>query len=173
VVQMLSILIIGLCVGWLGGLSVSPVVATIIASIVGIAGGVVAGIRAVSRDHPADGSRSVVGNAEARPAAVLALGIAIAAPLGIMARTYGIFEPQAAKSASPTTPTAGNAGTGALFGVTVEQCTELLAMTDFPNAEAYRTKLAGSDKWGRLIEAEIPDTDKLKSIVEAICGQIE
>lgn len=164
-IQLLSLLIIGLGVGWLAGLSVSPVIATILASLVGIAGGIAAGARSVSRAASEATVPASIASMDARPAAVLVLGIALAAPLGIVARTYGVFEPAGKEGGG--TP----AGQGVLFGVTAQQCEELRAMAGFPNDRVYRTRLAGSGEWGRLLEAEITDTPQLKAIVEAICAK--
>lgn len=166
-IQLFSLLIVGLSIGWLAGLSVSPVIASILASVVGIAGGIVAGARSLSRDSSSGSPSGSLTQLDARPAAALVLGIALAAPLGIVARTHGVFEPAGKeRSASP-------AGQGVLFGVKAEQCEELRAMAGFPNDRAYRTRLASSGEWGRLLEAEIKDVAHLKAIVEAICSKDE
>lgn len=166
-IQLLSLLIIGLSIGWLAGLSVSPVIATILSSLVGIAGGIVAGARSLSRENSSGSSPVSLAQVDARPAALLVLGIALAAPLGILARTSGLFEPS--EKASSSAP----ADQGVLFGVNAVQCEELRAMDSFPNERIYRTRLANSGDWGRLLEAQVTDTPQLKSIVEAICSKDE
>lgn len=166
-IQLLSLLITGLSIGWLAGLSVSPVIATILASVVGIAGGIVAGARSLSRDDSGGSQTGGLAQIDARPAAVLVLGIALAAPLGIVARTHGVFEPAGkGRSSSPVEQ-------GVLFGVNAEQCEELRAMAGYPNERIYRTRLAGSGEWGRLLEASVQDVARLKAIVEAICSKDE
>jgi hypothetical protein len=169
--QLLSVLVIGLGVGWLAGLSVSPVIATVLASLVGVAGGIAAGVRSVSRDADAGTGPSRAAQVDARPAAVLVLGIALAAPIGIVTRTHALLEPADARRVGA--PPAAPARQGVLFGVTVEQCEKLRAMADFPNERAYRDLLATAGDWGRLLEAEIEDTSRLKAIVEGICARDE
>ena len=72
--QLIAILMIGLGIGWLAGLSVSPVVGTVLASLLGVAGGIVAAARSL----PAEASAaSFLSGVDARPAAVLVLGIAL------------------------------------------------------------------------------------------------
>lgn len=88
----------GFCLGWLTGLSLSPVVEVVIGGAVGVIGAVVSALSgvAVKRDDNGDqGDRE----AEAPkvlmispvPMAVFILGVAIAAPIGILARTHEWF----------------------------------------------------------------------------------
>ena len=161
-VQVGSLFVIGAGVGWLAGLSVSPVIATVLASLVGVAGGIVAGARSLGTESEASGGKVGAAWADARPAAVLVLGIVIGAPLGIMARTHQIFE---APGGDPSTP----AGQGVLFGASAEECQRLRARLRSPNAQAFRDVLATTGDWGRLLEAGISDTDTLKAIVEDLC----
>ncbi|MCP4186126.1 MAG: hypothetical protein GY763_00845 [Gammaproteobacteria bacterium] len=161
-VQVVSLFVIGGGVGWLAGLSVSPVIATILASLVGIAGGIVAGARSLGNDSETGKSKVRIGWVDARPAAVLVLGIVIGAPLGIMARTHQIFE---APGRDPSTP----AARGVLFGASAEECERLRARLRSSNVKAFRDVLAATGDWGRLLESEISDTDTLKTIVEDLC----
>lgn len=158
-VQLIAVLVTGLCIGWLSGLSVSPVIASVLASVVGIAGGLVAGLRG-SGDSA---SRSRFSSIDAWPAAVLLLGIAAGAPLGILARTHQLFEPSSAPVRTDTT------AQGVLFNVATEDCDRLRARARDPNEKAFRDVLAATGKWGRLLDAHVTDTTTLKAIVEDIC----
>ena len=93
------ILIVGLGVGWLTGLSTSPVIAGVLSSIMGVAGGAVVGLRSIGKDNSSSGGGNQKSQVSALPAALLVLGIALAAPLGILARTYHVFEPPAVRQA--------------------------------------------------------------------------
>ncbi|GAB4267534.1 MAG: hypothetical protein Kow0092_20920 [Deferrisomatales bacterium] len=162
-VQLLSILVVGAGVGWLAGLSVSPVIATVLASLLGVAGGIVAGARGSAGDAPEATRGEGLSRFDARPAAVLVLGIALGAPLGIVARTHRVFEPAGPEPGKPSRE-------GVLFALTVEQCETLRALADFPNERAYRDVLAASGAWARALEREVADTAKLKAIVEELCA---
>ena len=49
------ILVVGLGVGWLTGLSTSPVIAGVLSSIMGVAAGVVAGLKSIGISSPSAG----------------------------------------------------------------------------------------------------------------------
>jgi hypothetical protein len=163
-IQILSILVAGLGIGWLSGLSVSPVIATVLASLVGIAGGLVAGLRASSVKPGDKTAADRLSAVNAIPAAVLILGIAVGAPLGIVARTHQIFEPADAPVRTDAT------AQGVLFNLTAEHCDRLRARARDANEQAFRTTLYNTGEWGRLLETHISDTQTLKRVVEDICA---
>lgn len=164
-VQILSVLVAGLGIGWLSGLSVSPVIATVLASLVGIGGGLVAGLRASSANSDDTSTRNGLSAVTALPAAVLIFGISLGAPLGIVARTHQLFEPaRAPVRADKTTQ-------GVLFNITSEYCDRLRARARDSNEQAFRNALYGTGDWGRLLESNINDTPTLKRIVEDLCAE--
>jgi hypothetical protein len=170
------LLIVGLGVGWLTGLSTSPVIAGVLSSIMGIAGGVVVGLRSIGKDS----SSTDVGNNEksqvsALPAALLVIGIALAAPLGILARTYHVFEPPAVRQAISEqirkTGKAGQQDRGVLFSATSAECAELSALAGSSNEAAFRAVLANSGlTWAVKLEAGLADTAALKQAVRSLCA---
>ena len=163
-VQILSVLVAGLGIGWLSGLSVSPVIATVLASLVGIGGGLVTGLRAtVNSENKSSLSRLSAVNA--LPAAVFILGISLGAPLGIVARTHQVFEPAGAPARTDQTTQ------GVLFNFTSEHCERLRARARDSNEQAFRNALHSTGDWGRLLEKNINDTQTLKRIVEDLCAQ--
>ena len=86
-VQIISIAVTGLGIGWLVGLSISPVIAGVIASLLGIAGSAATVIRGNLS------GKLTIGSFDARPIAILVVGVAIGATMGIYARTHDILAP--------------------------------------------------------------------------------
>jgi hypothetical protein len=171
--QLLSVLVIGAGIGWLAGLSISPVIGTVLASLLGVAGGIVAGVHSVARTQ-GDGGTVAPMSIDARPAALLVLGISLGAPFGIIARTHALFEKvtpvQSSKMAQTAKlPQSDLRSLGGLFGSLVETCDELRTLASYPNERAFRDALASKGKWGQLIERNISDTGTLKTIVEDLC----
>jgi len=170
IMHFLSFLVIGLGVGWLSGLSVSPVIGTVLASLVGVAAGVVTGLKSVPADEGAARTLAV----DARPAAILVLGVALGAPLGILARTHQVFAPEVAIPAGVVgggaeAESVGVAGQAVLFGSTQDQCDSLRARARGGNEGAFRAVLAASGEWGRELEESVADTEALERIVLDLC----
>ena len=92
----------GVGVGWLIGLSVSPVLHIIVGSVIAVAAGAVgslAGLDAKSKgepdrdqDVPLDNRRNI--QLDPLPLALLVVGLAIGAPLGIYVRTNDLLGPK-------------------------------------------------------------------------------
>lgn len=97
-----SLVIIGFGIGWLAGLSVSPVVSTIITSIVGVTVTLISVLSGI-KNRPAQSDEDTENHANPRwsvnpvPIALLIVGILIGSTLGIMVRTrnsLGATEPR-------------------------------------------------------------------------------
>ncbi|HLL55233.1 MAG TPA: hypothetical protein VK447_16875 [Myxococcaceae bacterium] len=92
-----SLFLTGLAIGWIAGLSATPVIGTILASVLAIVAGIassLAGIEAVSKESseaPKPGRPTAA--ATAFPVALLSLGIAIAAPIGVSVRARDLLSP--------------------------------------------------------------------------------
>jgi hypothetical protein len=172
--QLVSVLVIGIGIGWLSGLSVSPVIGTVLASLVGVAGGIVAGVRSIARTPAEHGNVTPV-SVDARLAALLVFGISVGAPLGIIARTYGIFENTPAQSDKvdrTDKPLQSDLKTqGVLFGISVEACDKLVTLARYPNERAFRDAVATTGNWGWLIERDITETATIKLIVGDLCSK--
>lgn len=83
--QKLWLCLVGCGIGWLAGLSVSPVVSVVLSTLLGIAAGLLAVMKGAD---PANRS-----SIDAGPAAWLVVGIALAATMGIVARTHKWLSP--------------------------------------------------------------------------------
>lgn len=179
IVQAIAVLVIGLGVGWLSGLSVSPVIDHVLGALLGLGAGLVAALRmfAVAAPQRQEVSRSQV---DAFPAALLIAGIAIGAPLGIVARTHGAFEPgpvevskSGANQPSSNTQVKNDqpqpSKVGALYGSTGSPCGELLGAVDSPNLQTAMQH--STDSWARAIGANEQNQATLRAIVEAACAQ--
>lgn len=183
--QAISIFIMGIGIGWLTGLSVSPVVSGVIASLLGIGSGALLGIRAIrgGDDQKTAGQLHAV---DCFPAALFVLGIALAAPAGIVARTHGVFGPISARSPGTAIeqPESGDTSQDqlaqrilmhaaervpGLYAVSSNECGELLAL--------YRKDpqmFVGMLKNSSLPRAEqfvsrVRDPKTLQTIVEILC----
>ena len=130
-VQILSVIIASLGIGWLSGLSVSPVIATFLASLVGIGGGLVTGLRTVNASSENESSSNGLSAVNVIPSAVLIFGIALGAPLGIVAGTHQLFEPEHAPARTD------QSSQGVLFIITAEHCDRLRARARDPNENRH------------------------------------
>jgi hypothetical protein len=184
--QALSILVIGIGIGWLAGLTVSPVVGGIITSLVGIGAGVVTGLHAVRSGKGENQSNSNGRHIDARPAALLVLGIALSAPCGIVARTYHVFEPlkyQAVvgknQSSSGKTKQSDSSMSdhyrGVLYGVYQSECEQLLSLAIMGNEKAliYRMKESTIPCAQDMVANFQDDPKTLVMLLKTICKYYE
>jgi hypothetical protein len=192
-------LLIGTGVGWLMGLSVSPVVTAVVTSLLGIVAGIVTSLKTI-KENTADATplnlRHV--GVDARPAALLVIGIALAVPGGIVTRTHHLLEP-AAPAQNGSTPTKQAPATtendlqralvnffdrtlqsldrssedrygGYLFNAPVEQCDRLLALAERGEHQAFVGELKNSIlPYSKEFAARITDLKTLQTIVEILC----
>ncbi len=138
--QTLSILVIGLGIGWLAGLSTSPIVASIITSLVALGAGVVAGLQVIQEKTEENTTATKKKYIDARPVALLILGIALAAPCGILARTYHIFEPTQVISKQTDTKNSSQ-NQGVLFGNSESECNQILSLATMGNYKEFIEEL--------------------------------
>jgi hypothetical protein len=169
-VQFLAILVIGLSVGWLAGLSVSPVAGTVVGGLLGLVGGLGAGamVWGSNRLRQTLGQETAPerGEIDLQPAAVLALAVAVGVPLGILARTHQVFgaggmgaaEAQAAGPVSPV-----------LFGARLGDCAELVAASRGDDEAYFRRLVRESSTLDARLEGELPP-DSLRTVVRALCA---
>lgn len=174
-VQAISLFLVGVGIGWLTGLSVSPVISGVLASLLGIAGGIVAGMRSVDTADSVEAPNRKTGKwIDARPAALLVIGIALGAPLGVLARTYHVLEPSEVRQTLPPNATAIQiqAGQGVLFSVSASECAELVSMASNPNQAAFRATLKNSTiPWARKLDEKVQDTETLRTLVRTLCAE--
>ena len=163
--QALAVLVSGLGIGWLVGLSASPVVSGVIASLLGVAAGVVTTFRGAS----ASSAKSFV--TDARPVAILVVGVALGATAGVAVRTHDLLSPPAKlEQAEQSTVSRENLiSRSVLFAQPgSDECAELLSLE--PKYIRLGFKSSSSEEIRRLGEI-IQDTELLRSIAEAICAE--
>jgi len=167
--QIIWIFISGICIGWLSGLSVSPVLATVLSAVLAAICGVVVGVRSV------DSTKSAA--VDSAPLALLLLGIALAAPIGVMVRTHCLLEPgQECRSVDTNTQSKSGfqsaVSVGGLFGTRVRNdwCDEVLRESDHRLANALRQSTHDS-KWAIEFISAIKEPQQLRRVLEAICTE--
>lgn len=148
-----ALLLAGVSIGWLAGLSVSPVTAAVLAALMSVVGGVVAGFAATSS------SAGTTVRVNAWPAALLVFGVALGSPAGVIARTHGWLAtgiPSANKAAS----------VGGLFTIAEDECLRLQGSPDPSLAGALETSGLA---WAPRLARRIQDPVVLRQVVDSLC----
>ena len=161
--QILAVIAIGLGIGWLAGLSMSPVVSGLIASLMALASGVVIALRGVKMPN----GKSLVN--DARPLALLVVGVALGATGGVAVRAHDLLAPRATsgqaqqQGASQDQPFRHSV----LFSVPGKECSELRTV----GAERIRFVFRSSTSERiRSLGEQIEDPRVLKTIAEVLCA---
>jgi hypothetical protein len=165
ITQAIAVFVSGLGIGWLVGLSASPVVSGVIASLLGVAAGVVTTFRGAS----ASSAKSFI--TDARPVAILVVGVALGATVGVTVRTHDLLSPPAKlEQAAQSTVSKDNLiSRSVLFAQPgSDECAELLSLE--PKYIRLGFKSSSSEGIRRLGEI-IEDTELLQDIAEAICAE--
>jgi hypothetical protein len=172
-VQALSLFIAGAGIGWLTGLSVSPVVSIVVTSIAGIGAGAVTGLQSmqsIKNQETEDAGKRF----DARPAAIFILGIALMAPCGILARTYHVFEPAHVSELQVKTVVdkKNDQDRGVLFSKYEDDCGHVLSLVAMKNDEGVIKFLSESTMpEAKTLALEFKDDQKaLARILEIICN---
>lgn len=156
-------LLTGLSAGWLVGLSASPVLAPVLGAILGASAGLFAGARLKSTEGD---------SLNPKPVAGVLIGMALAAPVGVLVRTHGLLEPNrpplSSAQASPEEKASVAAKQGALFTAQTEACSRLLGSSPERLRDALQTS---SQAWARVLEARISDEALLRQMVEETCAE--
>ena len=172
---LLALFLVGAGTGWLVGLSFSPVVGSVVGSILGLAGAVVAAAAGVPLKD-----RSPIGAVRAEPLAALVVGIALLAPVGVIARDYGWFAPSVEEQARRALVLRESGVTGAadegsgsgregggLFGrLPAGTCARLLRTAD---SELGRGFEATGDEVLAVVAEVVVEPEKLAAIRDALC----
>jgi hypothetical protein len=169
IAQNLSILVLGAGIGWLSGLSISPVIEHVITALIGLAGGVVTGIYSV-RSRVASSSEANTPSVSALPAALLVVGMAVGAPLGIMGRTHAIFgnagqKDQVKQSAGKSSD---NEGKAVLYDAHTTDCGEFMGVEN-QDAELRNAMKLSTQPWAKVLADSETDPTVVKAVMEAIC----
>lgn len=155
----LSLVVAGLGLGWLVGLSLTPVIGAVLTSLLGLVAGVVAGLSVIGTDK--------VKIYNTWPMALLILGIAVGASAGVLARTNDllgqIYPDVATPGAAPMVP----ADRTGLFLASVEECDRLRGQSDSALPSAL---LTSHEVWApRAAAAFAGDVAGMRNVVEVIC----
>lgn len=124
------LLLAGLAVGWLCGLSYTPVLGTVLSTVLVVVVSLAATLAGVEQPGPPSTDSGKRPRIDPRPVALLLAGIAAAAPLGVAARTHGWFGRESA-APNPNPPPANEGitdkkeGRGAgLYGAPADWCSD-------------------------------------------------
>ena len=153
-VQWLSYLAIGFGAGWITGLSVSPVVNSLVGAVLGLAGGVLATVGSV---------KSPENLSDARPLAIMVVGLIVGTSTGITVRTHGLLE---TTDSSVVSEAERSRRWGVLFSNSIDQCGRLAGSPDDRLRSALQTS---SFEWATSLERHIPDDHTLRNLVMQIC----
>src|SRR5688500_6295852 len=106
--KLAALLVTGAAIGWLMGLSVSPVVGIVLTSMLGASVTVIGVMAALPGDTALPGTRmrTTLGAVSPYPLLAIMVGIAAGSPLGSVARTGGWFG-DVARSGDPGAATPG------------------------------------------------------------------
>lgn len=157
----LYFILAGLSIGWLVGLSASPVLAPVLGALVGALAGLVAGARVTT-------TKGIL--LDPAPVAWTLVGMAVAAPFGILVRTQDWLGPgsDGAIHIAELGSNEQRAGTAALF----TQASGLCARLDRSTSARFRDSLRTSSlPWAPVLEREIAEDARLQELVEAICSE--
>jgi hypothetical protein len=170
IVQSLSILILGLGVGWLSGLSISPVIEHVLGALLGLGAGIVAGIRTIKRPDSEQAEHSLF-SVSTLPAALLVLGIALGAPLGILARTHAIFGVAGLKDQLKPAATVApyEQGAAVLYDSHTTECSEFLG-AESQEVTLRQTMRNSKTQWAKILADNETNYAVLKSVMESICA---
>ena len=183
--ELIWMLVSGVCVGCLAGLSVSPVVAGLLASVTAVVvvlTTALAGLSVEPAATEAGGAPSRGVRVDPRPVALLLMGILLGAVLGILTRTHDLLGDPARSKTGPGSNSAaagqekkdfGNPAAGVLYADQVKACPGLRATQDL---NALRDALSRSDMVvktpGALdIVKGCNDMACLRGEVRSLCGE--
>jgi hypothetical protein len=143
----------------------------VLGALLGLGGGIVVGMRSLkTSDSEPTGPRPT--SVDAFPAALLVLGIALGAPLGILARTHAFFGVAGLKGQVEPAANVVPSGQGAavLYDSHTTECGEFLGAED--QDTALRQLMHDSkSSWARVLADKEKDPTILKSVMESICVQ--
>jgi hypothetical protein len=169
-VDLLALMVCGAGVGFLMGLSVTPVVVAALTSFLGIIAGAATTLRAL----PGGRVRSRTARLPlAVPAACLMTGIALGAPAGVITRTHAWLESRPDSGGrgarAPSGSSMKGAEIGGLFGVRASTC-DLLLSDARENQEQLRHDFQTSqDDVLVAIERKAKSTEDLREAAEWFC----
>jgi len=168
----------GLGVGYIMGMSISPVVGIVLASLITLVvslSSALAGIGVKKLEHSAPEDSSILRRIEVNPLPIMALtvGIAFGGSFGIWMRTHawlGTLNPGTQVETADqkaTKQTDHKVRAGVFYGVTASQCNDL-------RSAPSETLLANINQWTddanvKAIATKCPDADCRRSLVYIIC----
>jgi len=149
--------------GWLSGLSASPVIASAIGIVLG---GVVGAVVALRR--PGDGQADLV------TAFTVIFGMGVGAPAGLFVRTHDLLgapkgtelmDSRATQSEARALQPQPSTARGVLFATSASYCREL----DVTKDDALRGMLSAYQEMDSLLQ-EVSEPAKLRLVVRGLCG---
>lgn len=190
-------LVIGLGLGWLAGLSASPVIGMVLSTILGLVGGALVGLRVARRSEGAEGGALASASDRVSPQllALAVLGLGLGAPAGVLARAHRWLEPTLEEMVRPwealgvpraeavrrlmdrELPAASVEAAGAVpaaqahtAGVLFsDELDECMRLQSLP-LDRLRVGMGGSTAlWARRLGDHLADDVALRAAMEAMC----
>jgi hypothetical protein len=165
--QAIAVCITGIGIGWLMGLSISPVVASVIGALFGIISGGIAALSGVKE------AGIIKFQVNIWPLSLLVLGITGGAALGVYTRTHDLLGSGTIVNAQTSSP--GESRSDTVHSTTVlfsqpgsTECTELLASLPEEINTSFRSS---SKRKMRQIGDQIKDPSTLKDIARILCEE--
>lgn len=88
----LALVVTGVGIGWLAGLSVSPVISVVITSVIGVAAAVVTALSGLKQESSkTEPLKALTFRVEVWPLAILVIALVVGSGLGIVARNHHLF----------------------------------------------------------------------------------
>lgn len=165
--QGFAVLLTGIGIGWLMGLSISPVVGAVITFLLTLAG---AAVTAFRQELP----KSIKNRTNnAWPIAILTISMAVGASFGIFARTHDILGLDyrttingKAETDQKKSPSKNYVSKTVLFSLTSDECGEMLIAGPLKIRSIFKTS---SHEKIRSLGDIIDDPETLLKIAEALC----
>lgn len=173
--QNMALFLVGAGIGWLVGNSASPVVGGVVTSILGIVAGGLAAAQGAGKLLPFN-DVDTAPTFDARPLAVLVIGLAISATAGLYVKGHMLLEPAELRDAmlrkanrdEVASILGDTTGRARLFGVNMDECDALLSFAH--TAPAFRAEFRSSTFPAADALADSPiDTQILIEIVQKSC----
>jgi hypothetical protein len=151
--QWFALLVIGFGIGWLTGLSVTPVVAAVLTTLLALASSLVAVLQVI--DQRQSGNLPLkLPSANAGPLAALVTGIAVGATGGIIARTHHWLEPYGSEIIRAS-------DAGVLFGFESSECDSLYQSWLNRNIIGIREQLKNGSSFAKRLNLQTEEDSAL------------
>ena len=163
IMPILAFIVIGFGIGWLAGLSISPVVSILLTSVVTLAGGFVGAFSGLN-GNVSDGYKKV----NPAPLAFLIFGIILGSTIGILVRTHNILGSSGSIVENNQSIVEDKQSRGVLFSSSASECGLFLQASD--NEQKLRSLLENlSDQEVFELSSHIDNLEGLNVLIGSMC----